>query len=303
MDFTIAAYFKLIQCLKERGYSFLPVSEAGCNFKDGAIILRHDVDRLPFNSLEFAKIQSAFGLKGTFYFRIVKDSFNESIISQIARLGHEIGYHYEDIDLVLQRHRAKRHSVRGKGLIESELASLAMESFIENLVRFRKIAPISTICMHGSPLSRIENRVLWKYYDYKKYGVDFEPYFDLDFTNKLYLTDTGRSWRGSSVSVRDKAFIISNQLSIDERYQEWLLKPTVGSLMNMTSEGVAFQKRYKYRSTEAIIKDVGDSLFPNRAMITFHPQRWNEKRLPWLKELLYQSVKNAGKYFLIKLRS
>ena len=58
--------------------------------------------------------------------------------------------------------------------------------------------------MHGSPLSKWDNRDLWKRYNYRDYGIIAEPYFDLDFDEVFYLTDTGRSWNNSKASVRDK---------------------------------------------------------------------------------------------------
>ena len=58
--------------------------------------------------------------------------------------------------------------------------------------------------MHDSPLSKYDNRLLWKYYNYRDYGIIGEPYFDIDFNDVFYLTDTGRRWDGEKVSVRDK---------------------------------------------------------------------------------------------------
>lgn len=75
---------------------------------DKTIILRHDVDKLPENSLRFAQIQHELGIRGSYYFRMVPESFDTDIIKQIANLGHEIGYHYEDIDLVNKTRNAKR---------------------------------------------------------------------------------------------------------------------------------------------------------------------------------------------------
>ena len=60
------------------------------------VILRHDVDRRPLNALTTAKLENELGIRGTYYFRIVPESFDETIIKQIAELGHEIGYHYEE---------------------------------------------------------------------------------------------------------------------------------------------------------------------------------------------------------------
>jgi len=58
--------------------------------------------------------------------------------------------------------------------------------------------------MHGSPLSRYDNRRICDKYNYRDFGITGEPYFDLDFTKVLYLTDTGRRWDGNKVSLRDK---------------------------------------------------------------------------------------------------
>ena len=58
--------------------------------------------------------------------------------------------------------------------------------------------------MHGSPRSPWDSKDLWKKYNYRDYGIIGEPYFDIDFSKVLYLTDTGRHWDGEKVSVRDK---------------------------------------------------------------------------------------------------
>ena len=59
--------------------------------------------------------------------------------------------------------------------------------------------------MHGSPVSRWDNSLLWKYYDYHDFGIVGKPYFDVNFDEVLYLTDTGRCWDGDSVNIGDKA--------------------------------------------------------------------------------------------------
>jgi len=41
-------------------------------------------------------------------------------------------------------------------------------------------------------------------YDYRKLGIIGEPYFDIDYDQVFYLTDTGRRWDSWKVSVRDK---------------------------------------------------------------------------------------------------
>jgi hypothetical protein len=58
----------------------------------------------------------------------------------------------------------------------------------KSLARMREIAPMVTICMHGSPLSRWERRLLLQKYNYHDFGITGEPYFDVDFLQVLYLT-------------------------------------------------------------------------------------------------------------------
>ncbi len=214
MDFTVKTYRLFLKALKTQGFSF-------CTFKGSLesqwekyVIMRHDADRKPENSLLFARIQYEMGITGTYYFRIVTSGWNEKIIREIASLGHEIGYHYEDVSFAAARQKTevkrqkpgriiksdlqdfKAAGLWDNGYIEKELADLAIESFNKNLQSLRGIAPVKTICMHGSPLSRWDSRILWKYYDYHDFGIIGEPYFDVDFNKVLYLTDTGRRWTG-----------------------------------------------------------------------------------------------------------
>jgi len=248
LDFTLKTYRTLLKTLNLKGYLFQQFDLFQRGAKEKSIILRHDVDKLPQNSLRFAKIQKKLGIKGTYYFRAVSESWDERIIKEIADLGHEIGYHYESLTTC-------------KGDIEA-----AIKDFEKNLKKLRKLVPVSTICMHGSPRSPWDSKKLWKYNNYSDYGIIGEPYFDIDFSKVFYLTDTGRRWDGEKVSVRDK---IANQ------------NIKLGDL--------------KFHTTNDIINAFGRDEMPNQIMFTFHPQRWTDKPFPWLKELVWQNTKNVVK--------
>jgi hypothetical protein len=219
------------------------------NRDEKVFILRHDVDKLPENSLRTAELQHQLGVKGTYYFRIVKESFHPRVIEKIAALGHEIGYHYEDVAL--------QH-----GDLEQ-----ALQKFLQHLELIRKFYPVKTICMHGSPLSKWDNRLLWAKYNYRNLGIIGEPYLDIDFNKVLYITDTGRSWNKSEVSVRDKV-------------------------------NTSFQ--FRFHSTRDIIHHFRNHLMPEYVMQNIHPQRWTDDLFPWVKELLFQNVKNVVKSVLAK---
>ncbi len=44
--------------------------------------------------------------------------------------------------------------------------------------------------MHGSPRSKYDNKSIWSNNKYTDYEIIGEPYFDLNFNNVGYLTDT-----------------------------------------------------------------------------------------------------------------
>lgn len=244
MDFTIQIYTQFLKSLQAGGYCFQTVEQYLNTPKERTIMLRHDVDLLPFNSLDFAEIQSDLGIVGTYYFRAVPESWNEEVITYIASLGHEIGYHYECLTTC--------NGDMEKGIVDFE----------ENLNALRKLTPVKTICMHGSPMSKYDSKDLWKQYRYQAYDIIGEPYFDINFDEVFYITDTGRKWDGHAASVRDKV-----QTSFTQRYH----------------------------TTKEIIDAIAAGDFPSRVMFTFHPQRWSDNFVKWGKELVVQNVKNVIK--------
>ena len=58
----------------------------------------------------------------------------------------------------------------------------------------------------------------------------------------------------------------------------------------------------RFRSTFDIIEAVEKGLLPDRIMINTHPQRWDDRFGPWVKELVWQNVKNVVKRLMLKLR-
>jgi hypothetical protein len=249
LDFTLNRYRQLIKCLTDNGYHFQTFEEFSSHAKDKAVVLRHDVDKLPQKALEIAIIENKMGINASYYFRIVKESNEPEIIKRIIELGHEIGYHYEDLTMA-------------KGDID-----LAINMFEKNLKYFRTFYPVKTICMHGSPMSKWDNRQLWKKYNYKDFSIIAEPYFDIDYNRVLYLTDSGRSWNKTGAVIRDK---VKTNLS------------------------------YDINNTVDLIDKISKSLLPDKLIINTHPQRWSEPGMFWLKELVFQNLKNQVKRLYVR---
>jgi hypothetical protein len=253
LDFTLKTYRKLLLCLQTREYTFQTLTDFIRQAEDLSIILRHDVDRKPKNALVIAKIERDANITASYYFRIVKESYDERVIKRIAEMGHEIGYHYENMDTC-------------NGDVDS-----AWDDFQYNLDKLRKITEVKTICMHGSPRSEFDNKALWEKYDYRSLDIIGEPYYDINFDDVFYLTDTGHRWDGWEVSIRDKV----------PQQEQW------------NKEGLIFH------STNDIIKVIKENKLPNKIMFTMHPQRWTNNPILWTKELLMQYVKNQVKKYLI----
>lgn len=265
-DFRLRTYAQLLEVLAESGYAFLTF-EQYCTIRQGTsstkvlperyVVMRHDVDKRPWYAVRMAEVEARHGVKASYYFRIVKESNDAECIKRIAGLGHEIGYHYEDMSLCEGDHR--------KGY----------EHFRESLEYFRQFYPVQTCCMHGAPTSKYDSRALWEKYDYHELGLIGEPYYDVDFSKVLYLTDTGRCWDGYRYSLRDK---------VPEHQQRW------------NDAGWVFH------STDDILDGLHAQSVPPALMLTTHPQRWTDSRGAWWKELIAQKIKNIVKRAMIVLR-
>ena len=248
-DFTHEYYAELLFTFQDSQYEFQTLKDAVDARHSKCVTMRHDVDRLPQNALKFARLESAIGFKSTYYFRSVPESWDEEVISEVAKRGHEVGYHNENMDTC-------------DGDVEA-----AWDDFRVNLERFRQIYPVKTVCMHGSPLSKYDNRDLWEKYDYTTLGIIAEPYFDIDYNQVFYLTDTGRKWNNIGASIRDK---VESKFDI--------------SITN----------------TRHLIQLIQAHQLPDKLLINTHPQRWHNRLIPWVKELVSQRAKNAVKRVVAK---
>ncbi len=55
----------------------------------------------------------------------------------------------------------------------------------------------------------------------------------------------------------------------------------------------------RFRYTWDIIEAVEKGLLSDKIMLNTHPQRWTDRPLPWVKELVGQNVKNVIKKWMI----
>ncbi|HTX89085.1 MAG TPA: hypothetical protein VMC08_08855 [Bacteroidales bacterium] len=243
---------RLLETLRNKGYSFSTVSGYRNSAAAKTVILRHDIDARPGKALEIAGLENELKIRSTFYFKATQGRFDSKLVKEIAGLGHEIGYHYEDLS-------------KSRGSFEK-----AIERFARNLEELRKICPVTSACMDGHVLSRWNNLDLWKKYNYHDFGIAAEPYLDFNFSEFLYITDTGRKWNAVQYSLYDKV-----------------------------NSGF----HYRNKTTPMLIRDLENDSVPDRLMITLHPQRWHNHAGMWMQEAVFQRMKNIVKYVIIKIRS
>jgi hypothetical protein len=206
-DFTFPTYRRLLQAGLGANYAFLTVREyverrragtetapgdaaraeadGGDGLPERFLIMRHDVDRKPRNALAMAHIEAEYGIQSTYYVRTVEGTFDPAVVSRLAGLGHEVGYHYEDLD-------------RADGDPEAAVAS-----FRHELARLRALVPVDTVCMHGNPLTAHDNRDMWDHADLDAFDLTGEAYLSMDFDDVTYFSDTGRTWRDGDLKIKD----------------------------------------------------------------------------------------------------
>ncbi|MBN2332047.1 MAG: hypothetical protein JXO49_09200 [Deltaproteobacteria bacterium] len=251
-DFTLPMYEQLCQTVLDHHFVIKTIHEAvnKTQRNSPALIFRHDVDRQPHTALNMAKLEHRLGIKASYYFRFVQGVYIPEIIKEIHAMGHEIGYHYETLS------KCNGDYDRAILLFQKELAE------------FRSLCPVTTISMHGRPLSPYDNRTLWQRYDFKTFGIAGECYLSLDYQAITYLSDTGRTWNPHRYNVRD-------------RVDQAPLPP-----LESTSDLISYLSGEHHRDI----------------CILTHPNRWTTTKSEWLFSACSDFLINQGKRIIISLR-
>ncbi len=181
-DFTFDHYARLLDAALDSGYTFYTFREylMRSEHESPHLVVRHDVDRKVGTARSMARVEAERDVSTTYYFRT--STFSPETAAEVEGLGHEVGYHYEDL-------------AKTRGDFEA-----AHDRFGRNLAAFREHADISTICPHGSPLSSHHNLDMWRgEYDIEDYDLLGEAYLSVetdsdDVEKPSYVSDTGRDW-------------------------------------------------------------------------------------------------------------
>jgi hypothetical protein len=250
-DFTLNKFEKLCCVIAASKYATISIADyLQLDFtkkNKPFIILRHDIDRSPSRALEIAAVEHKHGIPATFYFRYLRGIYIREIINKIASFGHEIGYHYETID-------------KCKGNIESSI-----KLFEQELTDFRRTCELKTVCGHGNPLTKWDNKDIWKSLKLSDFELSGEAFFALDFNKFAYFSDSGRTW------VKNKSQKMPGKDDVTTAFD------------NMQA-----------RNTDDLIKIIEEGTLPNICILT-HPERWTSNGPDFVKRYLTDLVFSWGK--------
>jgi hypothetical protein len=249
-DFTLDKYQDLCSALISNAYLPLTICSYIKEKKDpdkNYVIMRHDVDMNCISALSMAIMESDMGFVTSYYFRYPY-TFDRSIIKKIGELGHEIGYHYEVLSKTQGDH------------------ARAIDLFKNELSEFTRLVPINTVCMHGSPLSKYDNRNLWEKYSLKDLGILGEAYISIN-DDIAYYSDTGRTWSKKN-KIRDFHKSLDNHSDIS--------------------------------TTDDIINIIKTKSLKNLYLVA-HPERWASTYADWVFSNFKDWSFNMGKRYLKKV--
>lgn len=258
LDFTLGKYEQLCRAIAGSKYAPVTLSEylgSGCR-ENGTrhIIMRHDIDRTPKRALGTAEIERTYRIPATYYFRYRRSTYVPEIMNSIASLGHEIGYHYETID----KCRGNRRS--------------ALLLFGSELAEFRNFHQVRTVCAHGNPLTKHDNKDIWRNgSNFSDFALLGEAFLSLDYTRFAYYSDSGRTWANSkSQKMEGKDSVVTSFAS------------TV-------------------RSTDDVIATVKKGALPNICILT-HPERWSGDVVGFTRRYLLDMAFSWGKMVIYTYR-
>jgi hypothetical protein len=146
------------------------------------LVLRFDVDYREAHAVRMAQVAHDRELRGTFYFRHHSSGFDLNAIRRVAALGHEVGYHFETLDLC-------------GGDVDR-----AAELFLEHAAALHRAGfAVHTAAAHGAPPTAStyqSNRdVLVQRPDLlAQAGLMGEAVLNVEFARVVYVSDAYWGW-------------------------------------------------------------------------------------------------------------
>jgi hypothetical protein len=147
------------------------------------VILRVDVDYREDHAVDLARIAAQHHQRGSFYFRCHQGNFALDAIRRIAALDHEVGYHFETLDLC-------------RGDFDA-----AAELFVQHVDQLRRAGvDVRTAAAHGAPPTAATYRANLDLLRQRpallaQASLSGETTLSVDFDQVIYVSDARWRWR------------------------------------------------------------------------------------------------------------
>lgn len=186
-SFKFSHYQEMFKCCLREGYTLTSFRDYREELEK-VVILRHDLDYevCVEKALEFAKIEDSLGARATYFVRLHSFEYNPfefrtyCILRKIIEMGHEIGLHFECVDM---------EAVTG----EEEVAVFRKEKKVLETILDIEIVSAS---QHGdySAYSHPDYHYFFERYPMEEVGIKNNPFEDRFFKDMKYLTDSNSIW-------------------------------------------------------------------------------------------------------------
>jgi hypothetical protein len=277
LDFTFKKYSEIVKAIAESDYQLLSIADyiRAKELPAKFIIIRHDVDLDPFYQLKFAQLEHDFNIRTSYYFRQIEKVFKKEVVDKVAALGHEVGYHYEVFTKAKGDPKLALKIFKDEQAVFSEMwNSLTVcphgGSFVDNADGYslkNMIKLIPKLLSGKKVFSHHVNFDMWENNRFEDFGIIGDAYRSVDFTNMLYLSDTGRSW--------------------DQRYKR---------LDKVTS---VINPKFDVRSSDEIIRIIKTGTV-NQIYLLVHNEQWKDNYIDWLGWYAAQIIRRTGKKIIFK---
>jgi hypothetical protein len=279
LDFSFRKYDEILSAIANSQYRVITIEEYILNsdLPDKYIIIRHDVDLDPYCQVKFAEFEYIYNMRSSYYFRFIDKIYKEDIIEKVSQFGHSVGYHYEVYT------KAKGDPLK------------AIIIFRKELEHFKKNWACKTVCPHGGSFaveadgyslknmvklipkiltgkklfSAFTNFDIWDNHRFEEFGIIGDAYRSIDFTNFLYLSDTGRSW--------------------DKRFKR---------LDKVNSE---INPKFDIITSDDIIRVIKNHE-TDKIYLLVHAEQWKDNFIDWLGWYAAQLIRRLGKKIIFGMK-
>jgi hypothetical protein len=86
------------------------------------------------------------------------------------------------------------------------------------------------------------------------------------------------------------------------RFGDKVIRTDVGDRRSEITGRKIKQFDITIKNTFHLIEKIKSNELPDKILINVHPQRWNDRPLPWVKELVWQNAKNVVKKWMIRIK-